>query len=170
MKLLQTLSLTLLLALLSTSLYAQNDDDGEDNDVVKIVYQCDFPDINRIHLMLNTINNAASYFDKNLIPYEINVVALGPCLQYMMKDFKKTGFVKMPYCEHGGPTGGGTISRFKALKQLGGDNINFFACNNTMKKKNVKPEQLQDYVKVTPGGIIKIVELQKEGNSYIKIK
>ena len=170
MKLLRTLSLTLLLAFVATNVYADNSTTDDEDDVVKIVYQCDFPDINRVHLMLNTINNAASYFDKHLIPYEINVVALGPCLQYMMKDFKKTGFVKMPYCNHGGPTGAGTVSRFKALKQLGGDNINFFACNNTMKKKNVKAAQLQDFVKVTPAGIIKIVELQKKGNAYIKIK
>ncbi|WP_418641114.1 hypothetical protein [Sulfurimonas sp. ST-27] len=170
MKLFKKLSTVALLMLLGTGLYAQNSDAEEENDVVKIVYQCDFPDIQRIHLMLNTINNAASYFDKNLIPYEINVVAFGPCLQYMMKDFKGTGFVKMPYCEHGGPTGAGTVSRFKSLKQLGGDNINFFACGNTMKKKHVKDEQLQDYVKKTPAGIIKIVNLQRQGCAYVKIK
>lgn len=150
-----------------TTLYAQ---DEEEDETVKIVYQCDFPDVKRVHLMLNTLNNAVKYYNKNLIDYEIDVVALGPCLQYVMKDFQGTGFVKKPYIDHGGPTGAGTASRFQSLKQLGGDNIQFFACHNTMKKKNVKPEQIVDYVKITPAGIIKIVDLQRQGYAYIKIK
>jgi intracellular sulfur oxidation DsrE/DsrF family protein len=142
----------------------------DEDDVVKVVYQCDFSDVKRIHLMINTINNASKYYDKHLIPYEIDVVALGPCLQYMMKDFKNTGFVKKPYLNHGGPTTAGTTSRFKNLKQLGGDNIKFFACNNTMTKKNVKADQLEEFVKVTPAGIIKAIDLQRQGYAYIKIK
>ncbi len=150
-----------------TTLYAQ---DEEEEETVKIVYQCDFPDVKRVHLMLNTLNNAVKYYNKNLVDYEIDVVALGPCLQYVMKDFKDTGFVKKPYIDHGGPTGAGTASRFRSLKQLGGDSIQFFACHNTMKKKNVKPEQIVDYVEITPAGIIKIVDLQRKGYAYIKIK
>ncbi|SFV60951.1 hypothetical protein MNB_SM-4-241 [hydrothermal vent metagenome] len=140
------------------------------NDVVKIVYQCDFADVKRVHLMLNTLNNVVKYYDKSLIQYDLKVVALGPCLQYMMKDFEKTGFASMPYHKHGGPTGSGTDSRFSSLKQLGGDNVEFFACKNTMKKKHVKPEQIDDAVTLTTAGIIKIIDLQHEGYSYIKIK
>lgn len=147
-------------------LHAQDDDD----DTVKIVYQCDFPDPKRVHLMLNTLNNAVKYYDKNMIPYEIDVVALGPCLQYFMKDFKQTGFAAKPYLEHGGPAGNGTRGRFKNIAMTAGDNMTFYACGNTMKKKNVKKEQLEDFVQVTPGGILKIVDDQRQGFAYIKIK
>jgi intracellular sulfur oxidation DsrE/DsrF family protein len=143
--------------------------DEEEEDVVKVVYQCDFPQPKRIHLMLNTLNNAIEYYNKNLIQYEIDVVALGPCLQYLMKDFKGTGFAKKPYLKKGGPTGAGTAARFKNLQLTGGDNIKFFACQNTMKKKKVKKEQLSDFVKVTPAGVIKVIDLQREGYAYIKI-
>ena len=51
---------------------------ANDNDDVKVVYQCDFPDVDKVHLMLNSINNAVEYYNKNLIPYEIDVVAMGP--------------------------------------------------------------------------------------------
>jgi len=140
------------------------------DETVKIVYQCDFADVKRVHLMLNTLNNVVKYYDKQMIQYDLKVVALGPCLQYMMKGFKGTGFAKMPYYAHGGPTGKGTDSRFSNLKQLGGDNVEFFACKNTMKKKNVKPEQIDDFVTLTTAGIIKIIDLQHEGYAYIKIK
>jgi len=144
-------------------------DDGDD-DAVKVVYQRDFPDVKRVHLMLNTLNNAVKYFQKNLIDYQIDVVALGPCLQYFMKDFEGTGFEAKPYLEHGGPTGEGTRSRFNSLKLLGGDNITFFACKNTMDKKDVKASQIEDNVEITPGGIIKVIDDQRDGFAYIKIQ
>ena len=156
----------LLLTLFTPAAWAEDEDD----DVVKIVYQCDFPDVQRVHLMLNTLNNAVKYYEKNMIQYQIDVVALGPCLQYVMKDFKETGFAAMPYLDHGGPTGDGTRSRIKSLKLLGGDNITFFACQNTMEKRNVKASQIAENVELTPSGIVKVVDDQRDGFAYIKIQ
>jgi len=163
-KLISVIALTMLMVIPS---FAQ---DNEEEEAVKIVYQCDFSNPKRIHLMLNTLNNAIKYYNKNLIDYKIDVVVLGPCLQYVMKDFKNTKVAKKPYLTHGGPTGAGTESRIKALKQLAADNIQIFACHNTMDKKNVKPEQIADYAEVTPSGIIKVIDLQRKGYAYIKIK
>ena len=140
------------------------------DDTVKVVYQCDFANPKRVHLMLNTLNNAVKYYQKNLIDFEIDVVALGPCLQYAMKDFKNTGFAKKPYIDHGGPTGAGTASRFSNLEQLGDGNVKLYACHNTMNKKNVQPQQIADNVEITPAGIIKIIDLERAGYAYIKIK
>ena len=142
---------------------------AKEKETVKIVYQCDFPDVKRVHLMLNTLNNAVKHYQSTLEDYEINIVALGPCLQYVMKDFKGTGYVKKPYITKGGPAGNGTIGRIKSLLMTAGDNMKFWACENTMKKQNVKAEQIEDFVALTPGGIIKIVDLQREGAAYIKI-
>jgi len=168
MKYIKLISTIALLAMMVTPSFAKDCD--EEDDTVKIVYQCDFSDPKRVHLMLNTLNNAVKYYDKNMIDYQIDIVALGPCLQYVMKDFKGTGFTKKPYINHGGPTGAGTASRIASLKQLGGDHIKMFACHNTMDKKHVKPEQISDYVKITPAGVIKVIDLQRKGFAYIKIK
>jgi intracellular sulfur oxidation DsrE/DsrF family protein len=111
--------------------------------------------------MLSTINNLTTEYQQNLIDYEIDIVTLGPCLQYMMKDFKSTGFTKMPNLDS-------TQSRFRSLVS-GRDNIRLYACENTMKMKNVKSEQLIDIVKITPSGIGKIIDNQRKGYSYIKI-
>jgi len=141
-----------------------------ESETVKVVYPLDFPDVKRVHFMLNTLNNLVKHYQKNLIDYEISIVAYGPGLQYVMKDFKGTGFAQMPYLSHGGPVGNGTQGRIAALKQLAGDNLNIFVCENTMEKKNVKKEQLQPYGEVTPGGVLKLIELQGEGAAYIKIQ
>ncbi len=168
MKYLKLIYIITLLSLMVTPSFAH--DNNDEDDTVKVVYQCDFADPKRVHLMLNTLNNAVKYYNKHMIDFEIDIVALGPCLQYMMKDFNDTGFAAKPYLTHGGPTGSGIIPRFKNLQQTGGDNIIMYACNNTMKKKNVKAEQLEDYANVTPAGVIKAIDLQREGYAYIKIK
>lgn len=142
----------------------------KDDDVVKVVYQCDFPEADRIHLMLNTINNAVEYYNKNFIQYEVDIVALGPCLQYVMKDFNNTGFEEKPYITQGGPTGAGTRSRLKALQLDGGEKIKLYACKNTMEKNHVADNQIEDYVTITPAGVIKIIDLQRSGYAYIKIR
>ncbi|WP_345973196.1 hypothetical protein [Sulfurimonas diazotrophicus] len=166
----KNVSITRIIAALALTLFIPTVWADDEDDVVKIVYQCDFPDVQRVHLMLNTLNNAVKYYEKNLIQYEIDVVALGPCLQYFMKDFKGTGFAAKPYLERGGPTGEGTRKRFNGLKLLGGDNITFFACQNTMDKKNVKASQIADNVEITPGGIVKVIDDQRDGFAYIKIQ
>lgn len=142
----------------------------DDSDTVKLVYPLDFPDVKRVHFMLNTLNNLVKHYQKNLVDYEISLVAYGGGLQYVMKDFKGTGFTQMPYLTHGGPVGNGTQGRMASLKQLAGDNLRIFVCGNTMEKKNVKKEQLQPYTEVTPGGVLKLIELQREGAAYIKIQ
>ncbi|MCJ7764756.1 MAG: DsrE family protein [Thiovulaceae bacterium] len=131
------------------------------DETVKIVYQCDFQEPKRVNLMLSTINNLVSEYQQNLIDYEIDVVALGPCLQYMMKDFKSTDFKKLPNLEK-------TQVRFRSLVS-GRDNIRLYACENTMKMKKVKPEQILDIAHVTSSGVGKIVHDQLNGYAYIKI-
>lgn len=166
MKFSKLLSTLLLVAIMALPSFAEDDQD----DVISVVYQCDFSDPKRVHLMINTINNAVKYYQDNMIDFKIDVVAFGPCLQYVMKDFKNTGYKKMPYIDNGGPTGSGTASRIQGLLQLAGDSMNVHACSNTMGNTNVKPEQIASGVSIVPSGLVTIVEFQKQGSSYIKIK
>lgn len=158
-----------LMALMMTATLPALAKEKKKDDVTKIVYQCDFPDVKRVHLMLNTLNNVVKHYQSTLEEYELDIVALGPCLQYVMKDYAGTGFEKKPYIDHGGPAGNGTAGRIKSLLMTAGDNMKVIACENTMKKKNVKAEQIEDFAELTPAGIIKIIDLQGEGYAYIKI-
>lgn len=159
-------AVTLLVAVPLTSTLQAADNDSR----VKVVYPLDFPDIKRVHFMLNTLNNLVKHYQSTMTEFEINVVAYGPGLQYVMKNFKGTGFAEKPYIKHGGPVGNGSSGRFAALESLGGDSFKVYACENTMTKKKVTKAHLNDYVKVTPGGVLKIIELQREGAALIKIR
>lgn len=167
-KLLKSLALaaTLMLTAPATSSLQAAKNDG----VIKVVYPLDFPDVKRVHFMLNTLNNLVKHYQNTMTEFEISVVVYGPGLQYAMHNFQHTGFMGLPYLTRGGPTGKGTQGRFLALKQLAGDSFNMFVCANTMKKKHVTKKQLHPYAKVTPGGILKLIELQRQGAAYIKIK
>jgi len=57
------------------------------------------------------------------------------------------------------------------VKSLATQGIVFSACGNTMKKiekKTGKPVVLTEGVRVVPGGVVRIMELQEEGWSYIR--
>ncbi len=161
--------LWVLMALMTTATLPVSANEKKKDDVIKIVYQCDFPDITRMHFLLTTLNNVVKHYQSTLQDYEIDLVTFGPCLQYVMKDFKGTEFEKKPYIDRGGPDKNGTSGRMKGLLMKAGDKIKIIACQNTMKKKNVKAEQIEDYVEFTPSGIIKIIDLQRDGYAYIKI-
>jgi len=158
-----------LMALMMTATLPLLANEKKNDDVMKIVYQCDFPDITRMHMMLNTLNNVVEIYQSKSEAFEIDIVAFGPCLQYVMKDFTGTEFEKKPYIDRGGPEKNGTSGRIKSLLMKAGDKIKIIACENTMKKRNVKTEQMEDYVEFTPSGIIKVIDLQREGYVYIKI-
>jgi intracellular sulfur oxidation DsrE/DsrF family protein len=87
-----------------------------------------------------------------------------------MKDFNTTGFEEKPYITQGGPTGAGTRSRLKALQLDGGDKIKIYACKNTMDKNHVADSQIEDFATTTPAGVVKIIDLQRSGYAYIKIR
>lgn len=162
---------TILLAVLTAAMMMMTPvSANNDSDTVYVAYPLDFTDVKRVHFMLNTLNNLVKHYQKSMIDYEISVVAYGPGLQYVMKDFKGTGFAQMPYLANGGPAGNGTQGRMAALMQLAGDSLRLYVCENTMEKKNVKKEQLQPYTEVTPGGVLKLIELQREGAALIKIQ
>lgn len=167
MKLKKTLWVLIALTITATLQVWANE--KKKDEVIKIVYQCDFPDITRMHMMLNTLDNVVKEYQSKSEAFEIDIVAFGPCLQYVMKDFKGTEFEKKPYIDRGGPEKNGTSGRLKSLRMKAGDKIKIIACENTMKKRNVKAEQMEDYVEFTPSGIIKIIDLQREGYVYIKI-
>jgi hypothetical protein len=132
-----------------------------EDETIKIVYQCDFSDEERFNRMINTLNNLVSQYQESLTDYKIDVVALGSCLPYFMKDFTGTSLTKTPNMDE-------TQKRLHSLMVSSG-NVKLLACKNTMKKKNVKPEQILENIELTPSGISKVIEDQHNGYAYINI-
>ena len=62
-------------------------------------------------------------------------------------------------------------SKSKASKQLAewsAQGVVFSACNNTMKRRNIKKEELLPSVQVVPSAMIELTLKQEEGWAYVK--
>jgi uncharacterized protein len=66
-------------------------------------------------------------------------------------------------------TTGGDADVRQALERLQGQGLAFGACGNTMKAFNISKEQLPAGARYLPqGGVVRIMELQEQGYSYIR--
>jgi intracellular sulfur oxidation DsrE/DsrF family protein len=96
--------------------------------------------------MNNAVNLQKSYGMDNV---DIEIVAYGPGLSMMTANSKNA-------------------QRVASLSQ---QNITFSACGNTIAKiakKTGKEPKLAEGVGVVPGGVVRIMELQEAGYSYIR--
>lgn len=138
------LSLTLLLLGGCASSGGTASDDGPKH---KLVLQINTDDPRTQKIVLNNaINVQKAYGMDNVI---VEVVAYGPGLGILtMKSKNKT-----------------------RVSSLIAQDITFSACDNTMKKiakKKGKKPALIDGVKVVPAGVVRIMELQEAGYSYVR--
>jgi len=78
---------------------------------------------------------------------EIEVVCHGPGLDLLMSSKSKAS---------------------KALADWSAQGVIFSACNNTMKRRNIKKEDLLPTVQVVPSAMIELTLKQEEGWAYVK--
>lgn len=63
----------------------------------------------------------------------------------------------------------GTKSKFgKAVADWSAKGVTFAACNNTMRRRNVKKEDLLPSSQVVPSAMIELVRKQEDGWAYVK--
>ena len=105
----------------------------------------------RMNLALNNVENVRKYYDAKGEKVLIEVVAYGPGL----KMYTANSPVK---------------SRIETMS-IGMDNLTFSACGNThtkMSKKAGKKITLLEEAKIVPSGVIRLMELQEQGYSYLR--
>lgn len=78
---------------------------------------------------------------------EIEVICHGPGLDLLMTSKSKAS---------------------KALADWSAQGVVFAACNNTMKRRNIKKEDLLPTVQVVPSAMIELTLKQEEGWAYVK--
>lgn len=113
----------------------------------KLVIQVSSADPKVQTLALNNASNIQKAMGMDNI--DVEVVAYGPGLSLLTKKSKNS----------------------KRVKSLAVQDIKFSACGNTMKKiekKTGKKPALTKGVKVVPGGVARIMELQSKGYAYIR--
>jgi hypothetical protein len=113
----------------------------------KVVIQVSSGDPVTQKIAINNAVNVQKHYGMDNI--KIEVVAYGPGLSVLTKKSKESA----------------------RISSLAMQNITFSACGNTMKKierKTGKTPVLSKGVRVVPGGLVRIIELQEQGYSYIR--
>ena len=109
-----------------------------------LVLQVSDNDPGKWNLALNNAENVQEALGKANV--EVEIVAYGPGLNMLKADSKVAPRLN------------------KALD----DNVTLLACATTMKKMKVTQADLAGGTKVVPGGIIHIMQRQKEGWNYVR--
>lgn len=123
-----------------------------DAKVHRLAVHVDSSDPKIQNLALNNVENVSKYYKDNNANVMIEVVALGPGLHMLRADTSK---VK---------------SRIETMS-LANDNVTFSACLVTrgkMAKKEKKEIPIIPEAKKVPSGVIRLIELQEQGWSYIR--
>lgn len=105
-----------------------------------------------MNLTLNNMSNAATHYSGTGEQFELELVAYGPGLHMLRAD---TSSVK---------------DRIASIKESI-DGVTFSACNVTktaMEKSEGHPIAILPQARIVPAGVVRLVELQESGWSYIK--
>ena len=95
-------------------------------------------------LVLNNAQNLVNHYGPDKVVIEI--VAYGPGLKVLFKENKNA----------------------KRIARMSNSGITFTACGNTMQAMGRSKNSLNKHAKIVPGGVIRIMELQEAGWSYIR--
>lgn len=120
--------------------------------VHRLAIHVDENDPVKMNIVLNNAGNMTKYYRAKGEDVQIEIVAHGPGLHMLRED---TSPVK---------------TRIAAMA-LEYDNLEFSACGNTMKgmaKKEGKAVTLISEAHEVPAGVVRLVELQEQGWSYVK--
>jgi intracellular sulfur oxidation DsrE/DsrF family protein len=118
----------------------------------RVAIHVDENDPKRMNMALNNAHNINKYYQEKGETVAIEIVAYGPGLHMLRAD---TSPVK-PRIEQ---------------MSLEIDNLSFAACGNTharMSQKEGKPVPLMSEANKVPSGVVRLMELQEQGWSYVR--
>ena len=136
------------------------------DDVVKVVYHADFADPRRFSAMLTSINNMVTYYQNELIDYDVRIVFVAHGIRFVTDD-KLDG---TPFQEDAAMAErrANNAGRLDALRSVQG--VKLELCDITRSQIKLDPSKLYAGVSQVPSGVVQIAKLQGEGFAYIKIE
>ena len=118
----------------------------------KVAIQVDQNDKAVMELALNNVRNITEYYKSKGETVAIEVVTYGPGLHMLRSDTSP-------------------VKERIAPMALENPHVAFIACGNTQanqSKAEGKPVTLMSEAKVVPSGVVRLIELQKQGYAYIR--
>lgn len=119
---------------------------------VHVAIQVDESDPVKMTMALNNVKNIHRYYAEQGEEVDIEVVTFGPGVTMLRKDLSPVGAQIAHMSE--------TI-----------DHLSFSACANTIaavEKTTGKPVKLLPEAQVVPSGVVRLMELQNQGYSYLR--
>lgn len=113
---------------------------------MKVVLHVDSDKERRLRLTLNNMKNLLAAMEGR--PIRAAIVVNGPGAQQV------TASMDMGLSE--------------MVDALADEGVDFFVCNNSLTQFNIEKDVLHPAFKVTRAGILKLVELQRDGYAYVK--
>jgi len=114
---------------------------------VKVVLQISDNDPTKQTLVLNVASNLIEHYGPDAV--DVEIVAFGPGLRLLFAD----------------------NANDKRIAGLASNNVKFSACGNTLKKMTKLMDgapKLNSNATVVPGGVVRIIDLEKQGYRLIK--
>jgi intracellular sulfur oxidation DsrE/DsrF family protein len=132
----------------------------------KVVYHADFADPRRFSAMLTSINNMVTYYQNDLIDYDVRIVFVAHGIRFLTDD-KLEG---TPFAEDAemAERRANNAGRLDALRAVQG--VKLELCDITRSQIGLAEDKLYEGVTMVPSGVVRIAELQNEGFAYIKIE
>ena len=130
--------------------FAPNGVAGETK-VHRIAFHVDENDPKRMNLVLNNAQNVKAYYDEKGEETHIEIVAYGPGLHMLRAESP-------------------VRDRIEAMS-LADENLTFAACGNTHRKMSEQAGadvELLEEAEMVPSGVVRLVELDEAGWSYIR--
>ena len=136
------------------------------SDMAKVVYHADFSDPRRFSSMLTSINNMVTYYQNELIDYDVRIVFVAHGIRFVTDD-KLDG---TPFQEDAemAERRANNAGRLQSLQSVQG--VKLELCDITRSQVGLAADKLYDGVDQVPSGVVQIARLQAEGFAYIKIE
>ncbi len=140
--------------------------DESDSDLVKVVYHADFADPRRFSAMLTSINNMATYYESDLQEYDIRIVFVAHGIRFLTDE----KLLKTPFAEDAAMAERRENNRGRLLSLNEVMSVKFELCDITRSQIGLDKTNLYKGTDSVPSGVVRLVELQQQGFSYIKIE
>ena len=138
----------------------------DSDDVVKVVYHADFSDPRRFSAMLTSINNMVTYYQNELVEYDVRVVFVAHGIRFLTDDkLADTPFASDDALEERRSNIKGRLSSLNTVQ-----GVKLELCDITRAQIKLSEEKLYGGVKSVPSGVVRLAELQRQGFAYIKIE
>ena len=157
-----TVILAMIMAVIVLPAYAQSDDE----EVVKVVYHADFSDPRRFSAMLTSINNMVTFYQDELVDYDVKIVFVAHGVRFTTDD-KLSG---TPFAEDEklAERRNDLKQRLMSLNTV--QEVGLELCGITSAQIGLADDKLYDGVEIVRSGVVRIAELQRQGFAYIKIE